>query len=58
MAYSLNKLLVFSIKAAVTLGLIWLVLRGQDLAVLGERLALISPLTVVVAMALLAGGPR
>ena len=53
--YSLNKLLAFSMKAAVTLGLIWLVLRGQDLAVLGERLALISPLTVVVAMALLAG---
>ncbi len=51
----MNKLLAFSIKAAVTLGLIWLVLRGQDLAVLGERLALISPLTVVVAMALLAG---
>jgi len=54
-AYSLSKFLAFSIKAAVTLGLIWLVLRGQDLTVLGERLALISPLTVLVAMALLAG---
>ena len=54
-ADSLNKLVAFSIKAAVTVGLIWLVLRGQDLTALGERLSLISPMTVVIALALLAG---
>ncbi|MEE2688227.1 MAG: lysylphosphatidylglycerol synthase transmembrane domain-containing protein [Pseudomonadota bacterium] len=51
----LSKTILFLIKAAVTVGLIWFVLRGQDLSALGERLADISPLKVGAAIALLAG---
>jgi uncharacterized membrane protein YbhN (UPF0104 family) len=52
---SLKKGFSFSIKGAVTLGLIWFVLRDQDLHVVGERLSAMSAWSVLVALALLAG---
>lgn len=51
----MKKILAFALKAAVTSGLIWLVLRDQDLSAVGDRLSEISALGIVSAIALLAG---
>ena len=51
----MKKFLAFALKAAVTSGLIWLVLRDQDLSAVGDRLSEISGLSFVSAIALLAG---
>ena len=51
----MKKFLAFALKVAVTSGLIWLVLRDQDLSVVGDRLSDISLASIFYAIALLAG---
>ena len=51
----MKKFLAFALKVAVTSGLIWLVLRDQNLLAVGDRLSKISLVSVFSAIALLAG---
>ncbi len=51
----MKKFLAFAFKIAVTSGLIWLVLRDQDLSVVGDRLSEISLASIFCAIGLLAG---
>jgi len=50
-----KKFLAFALKAAVTSGLILLVLRDQDLSAVGDRLSEISLFSFLCAIALLVG---
>jgi uncharacterized membrane protein YbhN (UPF0104 family) len=50
-----KKFLAFALKVAVTSGLIWLVLRDQDLSAVGDRLSEISFVSILGAIALIAG---
>ena len=52
---SAKKWLGFAVKAGVTAGLIWYVLRDQDFAEIGGRLLAVSPATVALAILLMAG---
>lgn len=53
MSGSVKKWTGLAIKAAVTVGLIWLVLRGVDLDSAARRMAGLSPLAALVAVCLL-----
>lgn len=52
-AATIKKWISFALKAAVTLGLIWIVLRNQDLEQVGQRLAGMSIWSVLIGMVLL-----
>jgi uncharacterized protein (TIRG00374 family) len=50
---STKKRVAFAIKAAVTLGLVWLVLSGVDIGAALDRMAGLSPVAAIMAVALL-----
>ena len=54
-ASPVKKWISFALKGAVTLGLIWIVLRNQDLGLVAERLVGMSPASVLLAAVLFAG---
>ena len=51
----MKKIVAFTLKVSVTISLIWLVLRNQNLETGGEQLYEISVFNVLIAFLLLAG---